>query len=400
MPKVTATIVTGGEKLLVNQDIPELTDAEQAAIDKAMADAMKVAEERGISPKSAEGSKLISDAVAAATPERFKRINTEVITPRRTHTQDVGRIETDIRTQHYVVAGVDTSKRDIGLILPSQVTQGSYFTADGQIILSKSFADKSNKKVGDEVVIKKIKFTVVGIVEPTLYTNVADYYLPLDVLQRLAGKEGRANVLLAKTTNASKVGEAGTKLAGLFPGAVVVNSKDTAEKVSGSLLLAASVTQKFVGIMSVTVIAAACVIAALLTISSINKRTREIGTLKAIGWSNKEVLRQISLENLLLGILGALAGIGLGLLLIVGLNQTNLSFDATIQSLNSALGGDLTTSVPPANIAKQVQLQITPQLPIILVGAGAALIGSLVAGLLAAIKVARLKPQEALRSLE
>jgi ABC-type lipoprotein release transport system permease subunit len=411
VPKVTVSIKTGGEKIKVEQHITPLTAAEQASIDAAEEAAVQEIQSRGINPKSDEAAKIISDAIGAATPKRFKTTTTEIITPEHTITQEVDNIKTDVTTQNFTVAGVDTSKTDIGLLLSGQLVSGRYFTGDGQIIVSKAFAAKNNKKVGDTVTIKNTAFKVAGIAEPALYTNQADYYLPLAVLQKLAGREGRINVLQVKTVTASAVAQTAKDLPKLFPGATVADSKDTAQRVSGSLLQVADLTNRFIGIVGIIVVAAATGIAAIMAVASINKRTREIGTLKAIGWSNVRVIRQMSLENIATGLLGAAAGIAIGLVLIVALNHYGLSFAATIKTFNTTIGASGATGGPvimPAgattaaavNVDKHIALHIDPSFAVMALGAGVALFGSLFAGMLAAIKVSRLKPQEALRSLE
>jgi putative ABC transport system permease protein len=58
---------------------------------------------------------------------------------------------------------------------------------------------------------------------------------------------------------------------------------------------------------------AAVLIACLLTLASVAKRVREIGTLKAVGWSQWQVVRQISSESLLQGLLGGLIGALVGM---------------------------------------------------------------------------------------
>jgi len=58
---------------------------------------------------------------------------------------------------------------------------------------------------------------------------------------------------------------------------------------------------------------AAFLIAGLLTLSSVNRRIRELGTLKAIGWPQRLVIRQVTGEALAEGALGGLVGAALGI---------------------------------------------------------------------------------------
>ena len=52
----------------------------------------------------------------------------------------------------------------------------------------------------------------------------------------------------------------------------------------------------------------------LLTLSSIGKRVREIGTLKALGWTQRRVVRQVVGETLAQGVAGGVIGVVLGVL--------------------------------------------------------------------------------------
>ena len=60
-------------------------------------------------------------------------------------------------------------------------------------------------------------------------------------------------------------------------------------------------------------LAAAFLIAILFTIQGVTRRTREFGTLKAIGWSNRRVVGQVAGESLVQGLIGGAAGLALGL---------------------------------------------------------------------------------------
>ncbi|MEI6237807.1 MAG: FtsX-like permease family protein [Candidatus Saccharibacteria bacterium] len=388
IPKVSTTITTGARSFNV-----DMTDAQRAAFESARAQIEKL----GLKPGDPAAQKIM-DSV---------RSTTTVTAPSETITKDVGPIQTDVKTTSYTISGVDITKKYIGLILPSQITSGTYFAGDGdgQIILNKSYASKNNKNVGDEITLASTKYKIVGIVDPKLYTNTTDFYLPLTVLQKVAPKTGRVNIVLIKATSSDNVAAAGKQVSSLITGANIVDSQATAQKVSGSIVQATKLTNKFIGLTSIVVVIASFVIVSLLTIFSINKRVREIGTLKAIGWSNTQVVRQILSENVVLGVLGAIFGIALGVTAIVVLNHYNISLNASVQSLNSAVGGfggpfGRNSVQTTATVDTAIQLKININYIILLIGGGVAILGSVVAGFFAALKVSRLKPQVALRSLE
>ncbi|MCX6808748.1 MAG: FtsX-like permease family protein [Candidatus Berkelbacteria bacterium] len=408
IPSVTATFKTGGETYNVQQDIAPMTDAEQQAVDNATRAAESSADCAADQHSDAcrQATRAARDA---AMPDRFKgKMNFQFTAPEKSYTQDVGPISTDIKTTSYTVAGVDTSKTDIGLILPNQVVDGKYFDGGAnEIIVSKSYADKNGTKVGDKFTINKQELTITGIVDPKLYTNTADFYMPLSDLQKLAGKDGRINILLVKSANAKNVDATSKSLSSLFTGASITSAQDTAKQVSGSLVSAANLTNKFIGIVSVIIVLAAFVIVSLLTILSVNKRIREIGTLKAIGWSNGLIIRQIIMENIVLGLFGAVIGIGLGIGAIAILNHFNISLQATIASASSSLGGGFmrrfggnSASTQSSGTTTAVQLHVAFSYAILGIGAGVAFLGSIFAGTLAAVKASGMKPQEALRNLE
>ena len=57
------------------------------------------------------------------------------------------------------------------------------------MIVSVSYANKKKLDVGSTLDINDTKYTVVGVVKPTLTGNTADVYFPLTTLQKLATEE-------------------------------------------------------------------------------------------------------------------------------------------------------------------------------------------------------------------
>jgi ABC-type antimicrobial peptide transport system permease subunit len=306
------------------------------------------------------------------------------------------------------VSGVDTSRPALGLVTPSQIATGRYFSSLGparQAILSVSYAERQKLGVSDTLTLKGKTYRVVGLAKPPLGGQASDIYIPLSQLQALSGREGRINILQVRTDNASDVSAVSNRISQVFPGAKVTTAKDLADRVTGSLSDAKSLSDKLGTALVIVALAAAFLIAALLTLSSINKRTRELGTLKAIGWRQWLVVRQISGESLaqgaLGGLLGALIGIG-GAALITAFSPT---LKATV-----AQAAQVAPGPGPGPLAfgqgqvvggsSVVNLDAPVDATLILLAIALALLGGLLAGAIGGIRAARLRPADALRSVE
>ena len=298
------------------------------------------------------------------------------------------------------VSGVDVSKPSLALVTPGQVQSGRWFhagTARKETVLSTSFAQREGLKVGDTYTLGKKKFKVVGLSKPPLGGQASDVYVELDVLQKLSKREGRVNVLQVRATRASKVGAISKEIKSSFAGAQVTTAKDLAKRVGGSLSDARDLSSKLGTALAIVALAAAFLIASLLTLSSVNKRTRELGTLKAIGWPRRLVVRQVSGESLaqgaLGGVLGALLGIG-GAALVGALGAT---LKATVAA--SPQAGPFGQGSVQAG-SSTVKLDAPIDVNLILLAVGLALIGGLVSGVVGGMRAARLRPADALRNIE
>src|SRR5204863_1078326 len=140
----------------------------------------------------------------------------------------------------------------------------------------------------------------------------ADVYLPLKQLQTLANQKSLANVILVRASSSGDVGRVKQEIQTAFPETQVATSKDVADTISGSLVDASNLSHDLGLALSIIAAVAAFLLAALLALSSVGKRVRELGTLKALGWTQRLVVRQVVGESLVQGIAGGVLGIALG----------------------------------------------------------------------------------------
>ncbi len=426
VPKIVATLKAGGQTFNIRRQITPPTAAEQQAIRSCIA---KLAAKNGssLAPSGTTGAagptgaggfgqrgggggggqggggfRLFGrGAFSQCLPARFRQFRTNFTTPTQTLRQVLDPPQTNIQTEPYTIGGVNTNQPSIALITPAQVTKGRYFTAGGghQALLAPSYASKHSLKVGSKMTLNGTTFTVVGIVSPPLGGQTADVYLPLAQLQKLAGEKGLANVALVRTTSSSQVGSVQKAIEQSLTGSQVASSKQVADKITGSLVDASNLSSKLGLVLSIIAVAAAFLIAALLTLTSVGKRVRELGTLKALGWTQRLVVRQILGESLAVGIIGGALGIGLGILIagIVDGFGPSLTASSITGGSGSLLGlGGAATRTASTTISLDAPLTVW----LIVIGFGVALFGGLVAGGAGALRAARLRPADALRQLE
>jgi putative ABC transport system permease protein len=245
-------------------------------------------------------------------------------------------------------------------------------------------------------------------------------YMPLDTAQKVASLTGKISNIYVTADSSSNVGSVKTALEKALPKATVSTEADLASSVSGSLSTASSLVSNLGTWLSIIVLAAAFLIAILFTVSGVTRRTREFGTLKAIGWSNSRIVRQVAGESFVQGLLGGVAGVVVGLIgiLVINLVSPTLSGGASTRAAGAgftaggagAPGGTGTGAeggtgaaarfgAQVASTATQVSLHAPVAVTIIVIAVALALLGGLLAGAIGGWRASRLRPAEALRSV-
>jgi putative ABC transport system permease protein len=399
VPKVVAEIQTGGDEFRVDVAIAPPTPAErekiQACLQKRGGGGRQQRQPApGAAPAPLEG-------LGACLPKRLQRLRRTFITPRETLRQVVDPPQTNIKSEPYSIAGVDTKQPGMGLVTPEQVTSGRFFSrpAGREALVSATYAQSKGLKVGSKLNLNGTRFTVVGLVQPPLGGQSADVYLPLAQLQKLAKQTGAANVVLVRANSSAEVADVKRAIEQALPGAEVASADQVADQISGSLTDAADLSHSLGLALSIAAAFAAFLLAALLALGSVGKRVRELGTLKALGWTQRLVVRQVVGESLAQGVLGGLLGLVLGL----GAAAAIGAFGPTLSASSTSGGGEGLFGlgeVAERTVTSEISLTAPVAASVLLLGFGLALLGGLIAGAAGAFRAARLRPADALRHLE
>ena len=220
----------------------------------------------------------------------------------------------------FSVAGVNLSAGALGPLASGKLSSGRTFRAadasSDVAVVDASYARQNKLSVGSDIAIGNSKgtgtsFSVIGIVSAP---SGPDVYLPLGRAQSLAGQGGKVNTIYVAASSAAQIGAVAAEIKKLLPKATVTSASSLASEVTGSLASAASLARSLGRWLAIAVLAAAFALAVLLTMSAVSRRVREFGTLKAIGWRSRRIVGQVIGEALVIGLLGGIAGVGLGYL--------------------------------------------------------------------------------------
>jgi len=427
VPKIVATLKTQRKTFQIQRNIPRPTAAQFAAMQACFAKLRGSSSGNGSNGSNGNGSSGGSGlgggngggggggfggggfggganraAFAKCLPASLRRLRTQFTTPQQTLRQVLNPPQTNIQTTPYTIGGVDQTHPTQGLVTTAQVTKGRFLSPAGghEALVSDSYAAKHSLKVGSKIDLNGTTFVVVGIVSPPLGGQTADVYLPLKQLQALAGQKNLVNVALVRADQSSQVGSVQKAIQTALPNAQVASSKQVADTISGSLVNASNLSHDLGFAVSAVAALAAFLLAALLALSSVGKRVRELGTLKALGWTQGKVVRQIAGESLTTGVLGGIVGVALGLIgiLIVDAWGEKLTASSTSGGASGLIGQ--LASATQRTASSTVSLTAPVAVSVLVIGFALALLGGLIAGTAGAMRAARLRPADALRQVE
>lgn len=310
----------------------------------------------------------------------------------------------------FTVLGVDPAA-SVGPLSSVTVSEGRALAASDAgadvAVVDATYAASAGVTVGGTVDVGGTAMQVVGIVASASADadTAANVYLPLDVAQTLAGVGDVVSTVYVQASSADAIDAVQSEISAALPDATVSSQSQLASTVSGSLSSASTMISNLGTWLSIVVLLVALALAVLFTLSGVARRTREFGTLKAIGWSNGRIVRQVAGESLAQGLIGGAAGLilGLGGILLVNVISPTISVSSATQAGGPG-GGGFGAGGPggfgPAAAAATDIVLSAPVTPAVIVAAvGIAVLGGVLAGAFGGWRAARLSPAAALRSV-
>ncbi|GER22737.1 membrane protein [Zafaria cholistanensis] len=305
----------------------------------------------------------------------------------------------------FTVMGVDGNAGSVGPLASATLQDGRTLQASDAgtytAVLDSAYATTEELAVGDAITIADQEFEVAGIVagSGSDAETASNAYIPLDVAQELSGSAGLVSTVYVRAASSDRISTLKDVLEAALPENTVNTQEDLASSVSGSLSTASGLVSSLGTWLSAAVLAVAFLLAILLTISGVSRRTREFGTLKAIGWRNGSIVRQVAGESLVQSLIGGAAGLLVGLAGILLVNAFSPTLTASARAQAAGPAGGPGGLAQRAGAAADVVLHAPLTPAVMLIAVGAAVAGGLLAGVLGGWRAARLRPAAALRSV-
>jgi ABC-type lipoprotein release transport system permease subunit len=324
------------------------------------------------------------------------------------------------------VDGVDLSSNAEALgplsngTLSSGRTLKSSDASSDVAVVDSSYAKSASLKVGSDVTLASTKFTVVGIVTDSASDSSADVYIPLARAQALSSSTGKVNTIYVAADSSTDISAVQKEIGQAVPGATVTTSSDLASEVTGSLSSASSLANNLGKWLAIAVLAAAFLLASLLTMSAVSRRVREFGTLKALGWRSRRVIGQVMGESITIGAIGGVVGVALGFAgasIVTGVSPaltayvgqtTGSATPGGIRSFTGGAPGGAPGGGGSGGFARaaadtgQTVVHLTASVTVdaVVLAVVLALAGGLIAGTFGGWRAARLRPAAALSRVE
>ena len=263
------------------------------------------------------------------------------------------------------------------------ITEGSYPQGRDQVALDRGTAEQGGFEIGESVTVisdlaGRLQLTLAGIAVFGADDSLGGtkwVFFDLPTTQAVLQRPGKLSGGSVQVTPGTPVEDVIPRIQAVLPeNATVVAGQDAAEEEAAEIQAALSFFTVFLSVFGwVALFVGSFLIYNTFRIV-VSQRTKELALLRALGAGGRQVRGIVLLEALMIGGIGALLGIGFGVMIAFGLQQ-----------ILTAVGIDLPTA----------SLSIKPRT--VIVGLAAGLVVTLVSALVPAWRASKVSVMAALR---
>jgi ABC-type antimicrobial peptide transport system permease subunit len=239
------------------------------------------------------------------------------------------------------------------------VVEGQPIHANRQIMVGRQIADAQNIQVGESITLREQRFRVVGIYETSVSAYELGGVVTLHDAQTFMGKPRKVTFFMVDLLDPNQAKDIAATINAEYPEVHASLSGDFAEQLpdmQNSFAMSNGIATLAIFIGGVGVMNT--------MLMAVLERTREVGTLRALGWRRRAILWLILRESVVLSVVGGIVGIliALGLAAVVrGIPTWGDAFRFSwepgvfISSLSIALALGLAGGLYPAFRATRMQ---------------------------------------------
>ena len=226
-----------------------------------------------------------------------------------------------------IVRGVDPARERTVSKIPESMIAGAFEVEGNQVVIGRDLADRLEASVGDRLLVYSPsnlttpdeihlpeELTISGIFEVGMWEFDMGFIITsIDKARELYAMEEGAHAIQVMTSDPYRLEETARKImAAVGPGYEV----QTWMQLNRQLFAALRVEKNmmFFLLIFITIVAAFGITNTLITVTV--QKTKEIGLLKALGFSSGSVMRVFFWQGWIEGLIGTLCGIGCGLLVL------------------------------------------------------------------------------------
>ncbi len=251
----------------------------------------------------------------------------EGVTGAAPYVQGLVFVQADQRIFTPFLRGIDPQYESTVSRVPQHMVRGKFEVTDDSLLIGRDLALRLAARLGDKILVySPASFTsrdelhlpeelaVNGIFELGMWDFDIGYVLTsLDTARELCGMESGVTGIQVMTRDPFQAGAVAERIQeALGPGYRVQTWKELNRQLFAALQVEKNMM--FFLLIFITVVAAFGITNTLITVAV--QKTREIGLMKALGFTSGSIMRVFIWQGWIAGLIGTLSGIGSGLLIL------------------------------------------------------------------------------------